>query len=94
MIDLTGPVSPVRTHNSRAGIWHEPDARHDLNSLKLHLLIDGSVRSDGSSAGAATRLTAVRPPIWAAAPPTAQPVGSRTSARCPEMSVRRRYGIR
>ena len=45
MIDLTGPVSPVRTHNSRPGIWHEPDARHDLNSMKLHLLLDSSVRS-------------------------------------------------
>ena len=50
MIDLTGPVSPVRTHNSRPGIWHEPDARHDLNSLKLHLPLDSSVRSDSSTA--------------------------------------------
>src|SRR6266576_6067234 len=45
MIDLTGPVCPARTHNSRPGIWHEPDARHDLNPLKLHLLLDSSVRS-------------------------------------------------
>src|SRR6476619_987818 len=49
MIDLTGPVSRRERTTPGPASADEPDARHDLNSLKIHLLLEGGVRSDSSS---------------------------------------------